>query len=89
MVRGAIGSRLSLPKKNRVTPIPGNPAVYSSPEETRGFPSPPRGGFSFVCICSEAQFLTNVNHNLQLINFQVDILAALVLNSGFFVGSEG
>jgi hypothetical protein len=28
-------------------PFPGNPAISSFPE-TRGFPSPPRGGFGFI-----------------------------------------
>jgi hypothetical protein len=34
-------------KKNRTAPYPGNPAICSSPEEIRGFPSPPHGGFGF------------------------------------------
>jgi hypothetical protein len=29
-------------------PYPGNPAIFPSLEETRGFPSPPRDGFGFI-----------------------------------------
>jgi hypothetical protein len=29
-------------------PFPGNPAIFPSLEETRGFPSPPHDGFGFI-----------------------------------------
>src|SRR3989339_732185 len=39
----------SLPKNKKPGhPFPGNPAIFPSLEETRGFPSPPRNGFGFI-----------------------------------------
>ena len=41
--RGAVC--LLYPKKKPNCHFPGNPAIFSSPEETRSFPSPPLSGF--------------------------------------------
>jgi hypothetical protein len=42
--------------------FPGNPAICSSPEETRGFPSPPHSevGFLLKCDCKHIpNFMSN------------------------------
>ena len=41
----------SLPPNKNIKaelPLPGNPAIFSSPEKTRGFPSTPCGEFGFL-----------------------------------------
>jgi hypothetical protein len=47
LINGLELSHLLWPKKSRVT-FPGNPAIFSSLEETRGFPSPPRDEFGLI-----------------------------------------